>query len=159
MDETQGLALPKMTPDGIQLVSQSFGYTPIASVWKARKYNVTAGMENFFDVQITTEIRLIGGWYRILNYSDINEDDYLEFSLVDKDDILGLFSYYGLTVGVDVLELFKFVRTDYIDPSPIAFNTFPCNYPVNPGFYLRAGYKSNGTTDIKLVVRLLWFEK
>lgn len=37
-------------------------------------------------------------------------------SIVDKDDVLGLFSTYGLTVGVDVLELKEFVEDFYAPP-------------------------------------------
>jgi hypothetical protein len=147
-----------ITQDGSLLASLSYGTTPQIATWKRRKHTATAGETNYFDVLITTEIRLAGGEYEVDNIEDVHSDDYIEFSLIDKDDVLGLFSTYGLTEGVDILELFKFVRQEY--PSKMAefYTNIGCAYIVVGGLYFRVAYVSGGSTNINFKTRILWYE-
>lgn len=78
-------------------------------------YEAQANATNIWDMQLTSEevgadgiAQLFGGEY----WTDGNteEGDYVEFCVVDKDDVLGYFAGLGLTPGVDVLELAKYVR-------------------------------------------------
>lgn len=152
-------ASPRKTEDGGIVVGQTYGATPETAVWKKRKHYALAGQTTFFDIPVTTEIRLRGGSYKVININDVHEDDYLEFSVIDKDNVLGLFSLYGLTVGVDVLELHKFIKTEYIDPEGFEFgNNSWSAFLVYTGLYLRAAYNSNGTQNINFYTRILWFE-
>lgn len=100
---------------------------------------------NIFDMQITSSMvdangycQLFGGEY----WTDGNvlDGDYGEFSVVDKDDVLGLFSQYGLVVGQDVLELSK-----YVNKRPFLPNTHGEIRPnqatkLVQGLYLRSIY-------------------
>jgi hypothetical protein len=156
--EEQGIVLQKITDDGAAVVSTTYGETPQIATCKRRKHLAIAGQLSLFDIQIVKEIRLAGGEYKIDNYSSIHEDDYVEFSIIDKDDVLGLFSTYGLTQGVDILEIFKFVRQEYVDVEAKFYSTVGCAYRVFQGLYFRIAYNSFGTTDIKLKSRILWFE-
>ncbi|MFX1590479.1 MAG: hypothetical protein ACFFC1_20285, partial [Promethearchaeota archaeon] len=113
--EELGLTIPNYTDEGAMVIAQTYGATPETAVWKKRKHTAIAGQTTFFDILVTTEIRIRGGSYKILDFSKVHEDDYVEFSVVDKDDVLGLFSTDGLEVGVDILELKKFVKTEYIE--------------------------------------------
>jgi len=152
-------ASPRKTEDGGIVVGQTYGATPETAVWKKRKHTAIAGETSFFDIAITTEIRLRGGSYNVLNFDDVHGDDFLEFSVIDKDDVLGLFPLYGLTVGVDILELHKFVKTEYIEDGGFEFgNNSWSAFLVYQGLYLRAAYNSYGTTNINFYTRLLWFE-
>lgn len=68
--------------------------------WRGEKYTATKNTLNIFDRLVTSQIKLRGGWYELLD--DPNSptavlNDYIEFAVVDKDDVLGLFSTYGLT--------------------------------------------------------------
>ena len=152
-------ASPRKTTDGGIVVGQTYGATQETATWKRRKHQAAAGQTTFFDIAITTEIRLRGGAYKIDNINDVHSDDYVEFSVIDKNNILGLFSLYGLTVGVDVLELHKFVRTEYIDEDGFEFgrNSWSA-FLVYPGLYLRIAYNSFGSSDINFKTRILWFE-
>lgn len=132
---------------------------------KMYKGSATAGMTSFFDNVVSYEKHINGGEYWIDNVSNVHEDDYIEFSIVDKNDILGLFSTYGLTVGIDVLQLVKFVNTDYVkkgDPTTgyhsQLFEGIKGTNKVITGLYFRTSYVSHGTTDINLRWRLYYYE-
>jgi len=128
--------------------------------WEGHLYDVVAGSLNFFDELIVTEKQLRGGWYEILDANAV-VGDYIEQSVVDKDDVLGLFSTYGLTVGVDVLELKKYVKTEYVNPATAGQRQiFMANstFVVMAGLYLRIAYESVGGTNIKLKVTTFAYE-
>jgi len=66
-----------------------------------------------------------------------------------------LFSTYGLTVGVDILELKKFVRTEYTNPdSANSRQEFISNgaTSVYTGLYMRVAYLSTGLSDVKFKI-------
>lgn len=121
--------------------------------WKGHKYTATAGALSFFDEVVTVEKQLRGGWYELFDDNAV-EGDYLEFSVVDKDDVLGLFGYLGLTVGEDVLELAKYVKTEYINPTRKDRQVFMAKstFVVTPGLYVRTSYNSEGTNDVTFKV-------
>ena len=128
--------------------------------WHGHLYDVSAGSYNIFDEPITVEKQLRGGWYEFFDSSPV-VGDYIEFSVVDKDDVLGLFPVYGLTVGQDIIELKKYVKTEYINPAGygqrheiVAKSTFV----VTAGLYLRTSYHSEGSQDFKLKVTTVAYE-
>ena len=110
--------------------------------------------QNIFDFRIDEaysgvdgQIELIGGRYYIKDNSAINENDFLEFSVVDKDNILGLFEIYGLVVGTDILELKKFIKThSVIGGQIVEFNPGQVKI-LYAGLYLRLSYTSYGNTQ------------
>jgi len=128
--------------------------------WQGNLYTTIPGATNFFDEVVSTEKQLRGGWYEVVEGSVV-VGDYIESSVVDKDNVLGLFGAYGLTPGVDVLELKKYVKKEYLNPVTaserqvfIAKSTFV----VMAGLYIRTAYQSVGTTPIKLKVTTLTYE-
>lgn len=131
--------------------------------WKTKLYTAIAGNLNFFDEQITTEIELRGGWYELLDDPSLPTaiiGDYIEFSVIDKDDVLGLFSTYGLIVGQDILEISKFVVTDYINIYNNTRQKFYSNSTSSlvAGLYFRTSYNSTGTTDVKFKRTVQYYE-
>ena len=76
--------------------------------------------------------------------------------------MIGLFSTYGLTVGVVVLELKKYVKSEYINPLVVGQRqVFIANstFVIAAGLYLRTIYFSTGTTDdVSLKVTTLTYE-
>lgn len=117
--------------------------------WAGHKYTATAGATNIFDEVVTTEKQLRGGWYELFDDNAV-VGDYLEFSVVDKDDVLGLFALYGMTVGTHVLELAKYVKTEYINPAKKERQIFMAKstFVVTGGLYLRTIYESTGANDV-----------
>ena len=127
--------------------------------WEGHKYTATAGATNLFDEVVTTERQLRGGWYELFDDGAV-EGDYLEFAVVDKNDVLGLFGLLGLTVGEDVLELAKYVRTEYINPTKKDRQMFMARstFVVTAGLFLRTIYESTGETDVTFKVVTHVFE-
>jgi len=143
---------------GNTVISQSYGYTPELPCWERYKYTAAAGQTTFFDEAITTEKRVRYGQYKIKNYSDVHEDDYMELSIIDKDDVLGLFSVYGLIVGEDILELNKIVKNEYCDNEyEFSAGTWGA-MPIYAGLYVRTAYNNYGNTDINFWIRILFYE-
>ncbi len=161
---TQVTLAEEHDPKGVLRVADAHKIVEETYQNRGFRWTVTAGQTNFFDVQANAAlIYLSGGSFsvRAALDADIHDDDYAEFSIVDKDDVLGLFSSYGLTVGVDVLELQKYVVTHYftdtdngvrhhIEPGTLA--------EIVAGLYMRAAYISNGATDLTFTVWYNWFE-
>ena len=87
--------------------------------------------------------------------------DYIEEAVVDKDDVLGYFGYYGYTVGVDVLELKKYVITEYVHPKMEGVRQeFQANsvFAVVAGLYTRTIFESTGETDLQIAVTPFGYE-
>lgn len=157
--EELGFTLPRTTEDGGTVVSQTYGSTPNRSAWKMRTHDAVAGETTFFDIEITTEIKLRSGSYYVDNIADIHTNDYIELSLIDKNDVLGLFFSYGLTVGQDILELHKLVQTEHPIPNGYEFGINAwAPQEVYTGLFLRVAYNSFGSTNIRFRTRLFWFE-
>lgn len=149
------------TADGRPIMSPTFEDTVgLAPQWESHLYTATAGATNIFDEVVTTEKRIRGGWYEIMNGSVPVINDYCEFAVVDKDDTLGLFTVLGLTVGEDVLELKKYVKKDYINPTEKGRQEFLGRsvFAVAAGLYLRSIYTSTGGTDVQFKVVMLSYE-
>lgn len=142
------------------VISGSFDHFPNGLTPRFVGYNFpfNANSTSMFDVENTEFIRIGGGSYRIFNYTDVSVDDYFEFSILDKNDVLGLFSTYGLTVGVDVLELFKYVKTDYLSPSPDEISHITKgSRPIIPGLFLRFKCVVTGLVNLNIRFKLVTY--
>ena len=152
---------PPKDDEGNPISAPSFESTGgLHPLWHGHLYDVTAGATNIFDNLVTTEKRLRGGWYTLMDGNAV-VGDYIEESVVDKDDVLGYFSLYGYTVGVDVLELKKYVRTEYVHPKSEGMRQeFQANsvFTVVAGLYLRTLYESTGNVDLQLAVTPFGYE-
>jgi hypothetical protein len=84
----------------------------------------------------------------------VTDGDYIEFSIMDKSDVLGLFQSLGLTLGVDVLELGKFVQKEYLSNGQSEMMPFDQAKRLVQGLFLRSIYNSIGTTGDAPVVRV-----
>lgn len=139
------------TSDRRTIIAPSWESTEgLDPTWTGRLYTATAGAYSIFDEVITHEIRLRGGWYALVEPSQAAVGDYVEFSVVDKDDVLGLFGPLGVPEG-GILELKKYVRKDYVTPSLVGTRqTFKVGgaFPVIAGLYLRTAYQSVGLIDV-----------
>lgn len=145
---------PPTDENGIPVVAPTFEDTQgLTVVWKGRLHTAIAGSLNIFDHPVITQIKVRGGWYELMD-GNAAIGDYIEFSIIDKDNILGLFSAYGLTEGVDILELKKFIRTEYVNPKISARQDFSADgaSTVIAGLYMRVSYLSTGVDDVQFKV-------
>jgi len=146
-------------------IDETFGLYP-----KKRMYEnmVVAGQINMFDVLVDQEKQICGGEYWIeadsLDY--VNKQDIIEFSIIDKNDVLGLFSLYGLSVeNGDVLEIVKFVLNDLVQKGDknngyhsLLFEGIKGSNKVYEGLFFRVMYDSFGTNNINFSWRLYFYE-
>jgi hypothetical protein len=120
--------------------------------WVGHLYTATAGALSFFDELVTVEKQLRGGWYELMDDNAVM-NDYIEESVIYKDDVLGLFETYGLTVGEPghILELKKYVKKEYVNPNNThARQVFQAasTFTITAGLYLRTSYNSTGGADV-----------
>jgi hypothetical protein len=113
---------------------------------------------NITDIEVTTELFVRYGmcWFK-----GANDGDIVELSLVDKDDVLGLFTALGYTVGVDVLELGKLAENIPMYPGDTPWTTFDTGdtAPVIEGLYIRIKYDNNhATLDTTMGMVFNWFK-
>jgi hypothetical protein len=110
------------------------------------------------DVEIETELYVDHGmcWFK-----NANDGDEVEISVVDKDDVLGLFSVLGYTVGVDVLELGKWAETIPMFPGDTPWTMFHTDdtAPVVEGLYLRIKYDNQHASQAAVMGMVFnWFK-
>jgi hypothetical protein len=146
--------------NGYEITTRSaFAHVPQHTVFQGKPYwTVPFGTHAFLDTLITSQLWLQGGRFWVKGAA---LGDYAEFAVVDKDNVLGLFATYGLTVGVDVLELAKYVRTLPLSDEPYQKEVLVVDAaaPLMSGLYARAIYHSVGTVDPKMGITYLWYEE
>lgn len=129
---------------------------------KGVEFVAAAGAQTFYDWVISTNSYVHGGkcW---VDSAAAAMGDKMHWSVVDKDDVLGLFSVLGLTQGVDVLEVSKYVE-DYFVPPGITHGWVDAVRPethalVPAGLYLRASYESVGLLPVQVILQYhLWMD-
>jgi len=160
-DIENGLLMPLTDETGKLIVSSSYDFIPEEPLWISKKFTTTAGQTTFVDIQITNQKYLLSGEYQIINPQNATTSDYIEFSIIDKDDVLRLFSQYNLTKGTDILEVLKYVKEEYICTNGYraGYNRFELGKsakPLVPGLYLRVAYNSFGNQNLEIIVRFLF---
>jgi len=146
--------LQKMNNEGYIVTAPTFEDAQgLTTTWKGHLYTALPNSLNIFDEVVTTQLKLRGGWYKILT-TNTAIGDYIEFSIVDKDNVLGLFSYFELTLGQDVLELKKFVKTEYISPLNLERQDFQTGgaSEVMAGLYFRVAYYNSSVISVQFTV-------
>lgn len=154
---------PKYNQEGSQLVTASLsGIQGITDKpqWYTRKHTALANSTNFFDIEITDEIYLIAGEYYVWDTQYVDKSSYLEFSLIDKNDKLGYFQLLGLTVGVDIFEIHKFLKYKYLYNCPEHdFSANGISWLIIEGLYMRITVVNTTNNDIDLASELQYFQK
>lgn len=163
--DVNSLDIPQYSDTGLLKIAIDYdkvpnlgGKTPFSKMYK---FKATSKQTTFFDVQIDSYMEnLITGGYKVSNAVDIDEEDIVEFSIIDKDDVLGLFSIKELTVGQDVLELVKMIRNEYTKAFAESGWMFPHIYGVEElltGLYFRIAYNSSSDNDILFYGRFILY--
>lgn len=149
---TSGDPVPISQDGGVRFAPTFEDTNDLQPQWEGYLYKATAGATSIFDEVVDVEKRIRGGWYEVFGGAVLG--DYVEFSVVDKDDVLGYFTPLGLVVGQDVLELQKYVRKEYVNPGVGGRNNFMANsvWPLIPGLYMRTTFVSTGDEDVDLKV-------
>lgn len=159
-NEFENSFIPNIQPGvderGLVVYSPTIWDLPGNSKWVGNigssllQFQAQPGIENFFDIQLIEPIYLSGGRYVILNPSDVGVNDYIEFSIIDKDeDGDGFTDVLGVTVpAFGIFQLSKFVEKWWVYGTPVYEFKSHSGEPLIPGLYLRIGYMSTGTVAI-----------
>lgn len=158
-----GGMLPPKDAEGRPILAPSFvetnGYD---GVYLGFRWEVAAGYTDIYDYDLTANMKIQGG-YRMVTGGPPVDGDYMEMSVVDKDNATGMFNGtnphgmnpdlidLGLTVGVDVIELFKYIRGEQVDPADLGVRyeyLFASAKFVLALLYLRAKFESTGNDNI-----------
>lgn len=150
--------------EGKVVVAPSFFHKGhLSTVQEGLKYTTAGQTINMFDELVTQPKRLYGGrlWISPDSVADVDKRDYIEVSVVDKDDVLGAFSLYGLDKAQGhVLELSKFVIKEYIRKGS-AEDGYPADFvssvkgvsELPAGIYVRITYTSYGSQPIDVYAK------
>lgn len=134
---------------------------------KMYRHAVVAGQINIFDILVDSEKRICGGeyWVELDHVDYVHKDDIVDFKIVDKNNVTGLFDYYGLVVGQDVLILSEFVLSDIIRKGSKSNCFYSQLYEgikgtnkVIQGLFFRVVVDSHGTNDFEFLWRLYFYE-
>lgn len=135
-----------------------YAFAEERTVFQGFSYTAQPGALNIFDEPIGNNLVYVQGgklWIK-----EPNLGDYAELSVVDKDNVLGLFEQYNLVEGTDVLELSKWVKKLYMPPWNWECELFAKTAgSVMPGLYLRIAYNNVGTQPVDFGVFYLWYEQ
>ena len=151
--------VPKMSGIyGSTLKSSPYAYADERAVYRGYKYIAQADAMNIYDEQIDEKLVYVQGSKIWVNNPNLG--DYIEFSIVDKNDTLGLFTENSLTKEGDVLEVQRWTHNIYLPPwscekeliTKTAFETIS-------GLYLRVCYVNVGLNDVDFAVEYLGYEK
>jgi hypothetical protein len=130
----------------------------ISEAWRMEGVRFTASGQTttIHDYRITKEILMQGAhWWTQCD----SLNDSADFSVVDKDNILGLHTMYGLPLGTPI-ELTKFVRNYYVPSGhTVGIIQAPTVSPVVSGLYVRVAYDNNADTDAEIGVNYIYYEK
>jgi hypothetical protein len=135
------------------------------TIQEGKRYLIEQASIEIFDDLIAQPLKIYGGayWVDLDDVDKVSKDDYLEFSIVDKDDVLGMFGLLGITPGEGVLEITKFVKKDYIrkgDPATGFYSDLVSNTKgvseIIPGLYRRLYYFSYGSQPITLYTKYFY---
>ena len=136
-----------------KLLAESTRY--IGYEWEA-----APGVTNIFDLEVAPATIYLAG-AQLVYGGGVTKGDYMEFSIVDKNDVLGMFGMYGLTPGVDVIELQKYVKTYHAIPAligvPIKIESDALALLAS-GLFMRMYYVSVGTEPVDLNFWYHWLE-
>ncbi len=155
----------KKDSNGRLIVAPSFFYKDhMNTIQTSHRHDVVPGDINIYDTLVDQNCKLYGGEYWISSdtVNNVHEDDIIELSIIDKDDVLGYFGAYGLSKdNGDILELTKFVIDEYVkkgNPSDgyhtdlVSAVKGVSDIPV--GLYVRTYYFSYGTENVRFISKL-----
>lgn len=128
--------------DGAMVVAPTYGEVDRLPMWNGYKLEFPFNDTWFYDIKLDKDCKLLEAKYRILDNGYISDNDYVEISIIDKDNVLGLFDNYGLVPGADIIEVRKIVRGEFIKGNFGQIERGISAMPLKGGLYIRVAYNS-----------------
>lgn len=115
-----------------------------------------AGQTSILDVLVTSQMLVQGGQFWAMG---AKLGDKAQFAVVDKDNVLGLHTQFGVPLGTPI-ELVRYVK-NYLFPTADLWKDdiiMPTVAPVAPGLYLRLIYEAGATVGTRTAAVLYhWY--
>ena len=149
------MAAPK-NEAGVPLVSPTFLFATEQARLKGYRISCAPGEVSILDVEVTSQLLVQGGQFWITG-GQLN--DRAQFSIVDKNNVLGLHVLHGIPAGHPI-ELVRYVEDYPVPPAPVWKEDIimPTVAPVAPGLFLRAQYEAvDGGAQREMGVLFRWY--
>jgi hypothetical protein len=151
--------LARRDQNGVPVVSPSFLYSSDQARLAGVQFTAGAGQPTVYDIHVTSQMLVQGGQFWM---DGAAAGDYADFSVVDKDNTLGLHTLYGLPLGTPI-ELVKYVDAYPVPASSAALPVWrdeilmPTVATITAGLYLRCVFHSHGSTDVAVGLLYRWY--
>ncbi len=134
------------TADGVPVMAPTFLHASAQARLEGYALECAPGTTTILDVEATTQILVQGGQFWV---QDCARGDKAHFSVVDKNDVMGLHTLYGYPLGTPI-ELVRYVK-DYRLPTTALWKEdiiMPTVAPIATGLFMRTTYEAvaGGTT-------------
>lgn len=141
---------------GNQVVAPTFLHSSNQARLKGHALSCAPDATAILDVEVTTQLLVQGGQFWV---TGAQLGDLAQFAVVDKTDVMGLHTAYGVPLGTPI-ELVRYVEDYRVPPvSPWREDiVMPTVAPVAPGLFLRVQYEAvagGGTRDMGVLFR--WY--
>lgn len=154
-----------LNENGEVKVAQSYNTAKTPLFFNMYKFFANPDGSFLFDTVIDTPFRMVGGevWYG--NPQSVHEEDYISFSIIDKDDIFGAFAAYGIVKGEGELRISKYVEKEYVKKGSMENEYYSkimltdmSSRLLPAGLVLRTKYVSHSIEPISVKLRYLYYK-
>ncbi len=132
-------------------------YFSATEEWRSKGvfFTIPANSVGINDTVISSQLRIQGADFWVSSNVDGND---AEFSVIDKDNVLGYHTLLSLPPGYPI-ELVKFVETNYFPSGLHKGEKYATQaHPVAQGLYIRIKYTNNSMDqEAKMGVNYVWY--
>jgi len=152
-----GVPLPQGSTDtdGNPVFAPTFMHATHRARAMGYRFSAPANQSTIHDVEVTTQILIQGGQFWAKGSDGY---DYADFSVVDKNDTLGLHTLYSIPLGTPI-ELIKYVNAYQIPGGEIWHDSIqmPTVAPVRSGLFLRCTYHNVSNVNVEAGILYRWY--
>lgn len=149
------MGTPKTTED-VPVVSPTFLFSSNQARLRGYPLSCDPGAVAILDIEVTAQLLVQGGAFWMAN---TQFGDRAQFSVVDKNNVLGLHVLHGIPMGYPI-ELVRYVE-DYYPPTAALWDDdiiMPTVAPVAPGLFMRMTYEAiNAGARRDMAVLYRWY--
>lgn len=132
--------MPQLLDDGTPVMAPTFLYTSEQARLKGESLECAPSSVAIFDVEVVNQLLVQGGQFWVMH---AERGDLAHFSIVDKNDVLGLHTANGIPLGTPI-ELVRYVEDYPLPTSPLWRDeiVMPTVAPVAAGLFIRVTYEA-----------------
>jgi hypothetical protein len=150
--------MPQLLADGTPVVAPTFLFATEQARLRGYALECDPGETSILDIEVTTQMLVQGGQFWISGSR--TKGDKAHFSIVDKNNVLGLHLQHGIPMGFPI-ELVRYVKDYHVPAGDQVWREeviMPTVAPVAQGLFLRCLYEAaagGGVRDLGVLFR--WY--